>query len=284
MKYLSAELVDTLRTIARGNGLMVFLSGAGVSAESGIPTFRGEEGYWVVGSKNYAPTEMATRAMFERHPEAVWQWYLYRRTLCNRAEPNAGHQALVHMERLLEDRFLLITQNVDGLHQRAGNSPDRTYPIHGDINTMRCSRECSRDTYPLPGGIGDKDRTSPLEEADREALVCPGCGHPTRPHVLWFDECYDEVHYRFESSLRAGERAALLVTAGTSGATNLPMQIGSLAARRGIPMVDVNPDANPFSRMAENEGGFFCQGTSGDVLPWMAEGMAEVLEEGSGSP
>jgi len=271
MNIHDPELARTLEDVARGQGLVVVLTGAGVSAESGIPTFRGREGYWTVGSTNYAPQQMATFQMFSLHPEAVWQWYLYRRTLCNRAAPNAGHHALVALERELGDRFLLVTQNVDGLHIRAGNTPERTYRIHGDINTMRCARGCTGRTFPVPASIPEKERDSELSDADRAALVCPECGGRARPHVLWFDECYDEANYRFESSIEAARRASLVITAGTSGATNLPMQIGGLAAQRGIPIIDVNPDPNPFSRLAEATGGFFCPGTSGDILPRIAD-------------
>src|SRR6185312_3235449 len=112
---------------------IVVLTGAGVSAESGIPTFRGKEGYWTVGSREYHPQELATHAAFTRMPWDVWAWYLHRRAVCRRAEPNAAHHALA---RLPCD---LITQNVDGLHRRAGSRP---YAIHGDIDHMRCADDC----------------------------------------------------------------------------------------------------------------------------------------------
>ncbi len=140
--------LDRLSSIL-DSGNLVVLSGAGISAESGIPTFRGKDGYWVVGYREYQPQEMATRAMFGRDPEAVWAWYLYRRGLCRGAAPNRGHRALVDLERLLGDRFRLVTQNVDGLHIRAGNSPARTYQIHGSIDHARCGVACSRQVWPL---------------------------------------------------------------------------------------------------------------------------------------
>ena len=101
-----------------------------------------------------------------------------------------------------------------------------------------------------------------------------GCGAWLRPHVLWFDECYDEEHYRFESSIRAASTADLLLTVGTSGATNLPMRVGALALSRGALLVDVNPSPNPFSGMAEAGGGHFAQGPSGEILPRLVEAMA----------
>jgi NAD-dependent deacetylase len=248
----------------------VVLTGAGISAESGIPTFRGKEGYWTVGSKEYHPQEMATFAMFSREPEEVWSWYLYRRGVCRGAGPNDGHRAVVRMEKALEDRFLLITQNVDGLHLRAGNSLERTFQIHGNIDYARCSKECGRPISPLPEGL-TKERGEKLTEQDGEQLRCE-CGAWARPHVLWFDECYDEEHFRFNSSLQAAATASVLLVVGTSGATNLPMQVGQMALATGATIVDVNPDPNPFSMMAERaDHGHFLQGPSGAYLPRMAE-------------
>jgi len=261
------ELRDAIRGVAEKKGRLVVLTGAGISAESGIPTFRGPEGYWTVGSKEYRPEEMATFAMFSRSPEEVWQWYLYRLGVCRKGEPNAGHRAVVELERLLGDRFLLITQNVDGLHLRAGNSLERTFQIHGNIEFLRCTAGCTSDVFPLPESVETKGKDEPLTDADRAALVCPHCGKGSRPHVLWFDECYDEEYYRFNSSIQAAVAADMLLIVGTSGATNLPMQVGAIAAQKGALLVDVNPDSNPFSAMAERSDGFFCQGPAGEILP-----------------
>jgi NAD-dependent deacetylase len=260
---------------AAGDGRLVVLTGAGISAESGIPTFRGPEGYWTVGSREYRPEEMATFHMFSQNPDEVWQWYLYRLGVCRGADPNPGHAAVRRMEEILGDRFLLLTQNVDGLHLRAGNSMERTYQIHGNIEFVRCANECSRDIRPLPEAVKPKTKEEPLTDADREALACPGCGEMSRPHVLWFDEYYDEEHYRFNSSIEAAAAADLLISVGTSGATNLPMQVGTLAAGKGALLVDVNPNSNPFSEMALRTGGHFCQGPSGEILPGMAKALAK---------
>jgi len=270
---LPPALLQRLQDLARGEGTLVVLTGAGISAESGIPTFRGKEGYWTVGSTEYHPQEMATFAMFTRRPEDVWCWYLYRRTVCRAAGPNAGHEAVVEMEQLLTDRFLLITQNVDGLHLRAGNSPGRTYQIHGNIDYGRCAAECTSDVFALPQ-LPPKDKGAPLTEEERAVLVCPRCGGRARPHVLWFDECYDEEHFRFNSSLTAAISAGVLLVVGTSGATNLPMQVGQAALSNGATIVDVNPDANPFSSMAQRaESGFFLQGSGGTYLPLVARAL-----------
>ncbi|MBI4703798.1 MAG: RNA polymerase subunit sigma [Deltaproteobacteria bacterium] len=270
--------IDPLLDRARaGAGPVVLLTGAGISAESGIPTFRGEEGYWKVGSRNYHPQEMATHAAFVAMPDEVWAWYLYRRSVCRAAAPNAAHLAVAELERELENRFVLVTQNVDGLHLRAGNSPERTYQIHGNIDFMRCAKECSTALVPLPAGIDPQwNKGRAVGEAERTHLRCPRCGGRARPHVLWFDECYDEERFRFESSMRAAARAELLVVVGTAGQTNLPLQIGSLVARRGAPMVVVGPEPSPFTAFAERSGhGLFLQGTAGDWVPPLCRRIAE---------
>lgn len=273
---LPQDLLERLRALGRGSGSLVVMTGAGISAESGIPTFRGREGYWTVGSREYHPQEMATYEMFSRQPDEVWAWYLYRRTVCRAARPNAGHEAVVSMERSLGDRFLLITQNVDGLHLRAGNSRERTYQIHGNIDYARCARECSAELFALPEDLPPKAKGAPVTDEERARLRCPRCGGRARPHVLWFDECYDEEHFRFSSSLSAAAAASALLVVGTSGATNLPMQVGQVALRTGATIVDVNPEPNPFSALAERaEGGFFLRGAAGAYLPL----VAAVLEK-----
>jgi len=254
----------------------VVLTGAGISAESGIPTFRGEDGYWTVGSKNFHPTEMATQAAFRRMPEEVWRWYLYRRSVCRRADPNPAHHAIVQLERALGDRFLLLTQNVDGLHLRAGNTLERTYQIHGNIDYLRCG-DAPESLQPVPLEIGEQwGKDSPFTEEARALLSCCEGGRLSRPHVLWFDEYYDEALFHFESSIHAAAQASLLIVIGTSGSTNLPMQVGTIVARRGAPMIVINRDPSPFSRMVEGSGsGWFAEGKAGDHLPPIVEYLAE---------
>jgi NAD-dependent deacetylase len=261
------RLARILAEVKASRGRVLALTGAGISAESGIPTFRGKEGYWVVGSRNYMPQEMATREMFERNPREVWRWYLYRFGVCRRVEPNQGHRALVDLDRGLGERYHLVTQNIDGLHLRAGSTRERTYCIHGDAAFVRCAAECTADLFPMPE-MGERDGETPLTDADRSRLSCPRCGGWLRPHVLWFDEYYDEHWYRMQSALRAADRADLLLVVGTSGATNLPSQIGDIAWRRGIAMVDVNPEDNPFAERARSMArGFPVRGGAGERLP-----------------
>jgi NAD-dependent deacetylase len=261
--------------IDRPHRLVLWLTGAGVSSESGIPTFRGKEGYWRVGSANYRPEQMATSAAFRRMPKEVWSWYLYRRGVCRSAEPNPAHLALVKAERRGGKRFLLVTQNVDGLHLRAGSTPERTYQIHGNIDFMRCTRECLPAPVPIPDGIDlawSKGRS--VSERELEQLRCPACGAMARPHVLWFDETYDEPNFRFQSSIEAARLASLVIVVGTSGATSLPMHIGSIASQRGVPMIVVNSEPNPFSALVRRaERGAFLAGTAGELVPELVHAL-----------
>ncbi len=271
-------LPDQVRAVLEAtspSGQVVWLTGAGVSAESGIPTFRGKEGYWTVGAREYHPQELATFEAFSELPEEVWAWYLYRRGVCHAAAPNAGHRALVELERALGDDMLLVTQNVDGLHRRAGTSEARMYEIHGRIDQMRCARECTPARYPVPDGVDTAwDKARKIGAAERALLVCPRCGGPSRPHVLWFDESYDEPRYRFDSSQRAAAESALLVVVGTAGATTLPHRMVSTVARRGAPLLVVNADPSPFSEVAESlPRGAFWSTTSAAALPALVEAL-----------
>jgi NAD-dependent protein deacetylase/lipoamidase len=263
---MEPKLCAILDRVAR-DGRVVVLTGAGISAESGIPTFRGPQGYWTVGSKEYHPQVMATLAMFTRQPEVVWPWYLYRRAVCRAAAPNTGHRALVDLERHLGDRFVLVTQNVDGLHRRAGSSVERTWEIHGNVDRMRCAVDCGAPRSAVPEAFDGWKRDRRFGEADAVRLRCAGCGSWMRPHVLWFDEYYDEPNFRYQSSLVVTSKAHLLLVVGTSGATTLPSRMAEVAARTGAAIVDVNPDDNPFADLAVGSGGFAARGPAGDLLP-----------------
>ncbi len=248
-------VLDACRAALAHPGQVIVLTGAGVSAESGIPTFRGKEGYWTVGAREYHPQELATHEAFRAMPWDVWAWYLYRRTVCRRAEPNAGHHAIVRMAAALPDRFALVTQNVDGLHRRAGSPDASTYPIHGDISLMRCARDCVLDRWPIPDAVPDFGKGDAVTAATKELLRCPRCGGMSRPHVLWFDEMYDEPRFFLDTVRRLAGRAGLLIVAGTSAQTNLPWQVVQLAVRAGATVVDVNVEDNPFGDIAERSGG-----------------------------
>jgi NAD-dependent deacetylase len=253
---------------------ILFLTGAGVSAESGVPTFRGEEGYWRIGSRHYFPEELATRGAFSAMPDEIWGWYLYRRSICRAASPNAGHLALAELERELTERgeaerFLLVTQNVDGLHLRAGNSGARTYQIHGNLDYMRSLDDDDARIYPLPKELGERwERGRAIGESQRALLVCPHDHSPARPHVLWFDESYDEARFKLHSTLDGAARAGLVVVVGTSGATNLPSMIVQVARQRRVPLLVINREPSPFSDIADRAAeGLYVQGPAGEMLP-----------------
>lgn len=252
--------------------MIVALTGAGVSAESGIPTFRGKEGYWTIGAREYHPQELATNEAFTHMPWSVWAWYLYRRGVCMRAEPNAGHAALVAMANALGDRFALVTQNVDGLHRRAGSPDATTFPIHGDISLMRCARDCVLDRWPIPDAIPALAKGEDVTAEMKALLVCPRCKGMSRPHVLWFDESYDEERFFLMTVRGLAARSALVIIAGTSAQTNLPWQVVTLAERAGATIVDINPEDNPFGDIAARSGGVI-RGPSATALPAIAAAL-----------
>jgi NAD-dependent deacetylase len=270
-----AAIADALLADAADRGgLIIALTGAGISAESGIPTFRGKEGYWLEGSREYHPQELATREAFGRVPDTTWAWYLYRRTVCRRAEPNEAHRALAAGDAALGARFCLITQNVDGLHLRAGSPLERTYQVHGNIDYMRCGDDCVPDFWPIPEEVGELDRGEPMPAAWKEALCCPRCGGRARPHVLWFDEYYDEERFRFESSLAAARQAAAVITVGTTATTNLPWHVVEAAVRAGAALIDVNPDDNPFADIARRYArGAHIRDKAAAALPRLAHAL-----------
>ncbi|MFM1549327.1 MAG: SIR2 family NAD-dependent protein deacylase [Lentisphaeria bacterium] len=275
---LNQTVIGTVREAVRKNGRIVILTGAGISAESGVPTFRGPEGYWTIGSEVYQPQEMATLQMFQRHPEAIWGWYLHRATVCHDAVPNQGHKALVDLENLLGDRFTLITQNVDNLHIRADSSDARTLQIHGNLFCMRCIDGCVRTVYPLPEQLLGKKRNEALSPSERSLLKCQDCGGTTRPHVLWFDEYYNEEWYRCDSAMQAADEAQLLIVAGTSGATSLPMQVAQRVFENDHAIIDINIAPNPFSDLAQrSNGGAFIQSTGATALPVLVESISAAV-------
>jgi NAD-dependent deacetylase len=184
------------------------------------------------------------------------------------------------MDRLLGDRFTLITQNVDNLHLRAGNPLERTYQIHGNVFQVRCAASCSPDLHPLPESLIGRDKDVPLTAAENRRLTCPGCGDRLRPHVLWFDEVYDEAYFRFHSSLAAAAETELLLIVGTSGATNLPNQVAWSVFQHGGTIFDINPAPNPFSELARRSPeGCFIQAPAGRFLPELLAAMEDIMAQ-----
>jgi NAD-dependent deacetylase len=218
---------------------------------------------------------MGTYRMFSAKPMEVWKWFLYRYTMCAQAKPNIGHVAIQQLETIFEDRFRLVSQNVDGLHLKAHSSEERTYFIHGTLERSRCGSECSTQLYPFPDIPLERGQELTLEQI--ALLRCPKCGNLLRPHVLWFDEAYDEKYFKLYSSLRTAKETGLLLIVGTSGATTLPHRIvEEVLINQGI-IIDVNPNKNYFSKIAEGAvNGFALSGKSSAVLPEFVEFFAQM--------
>lgn len=217
---------ERLRRAAAAGEPVVALTGAGVSAESGIPTFRGQGGLW----RGFSPEELATPGAFRRSPDTVWEWYHWRRRLVLEAQPNPAHEALAALEKAHE-RFTLITQNVDGLHQRAGSQ--RVIELHGNVHYVRCT-ECGR--------------VAPLTEDADGVVRCDACDGLGRPHIVWFGEMLPEEPW--QTAYAAALEAAVMLVVGTSAAVYPAAGLVELAADRGADVVEINPEATALSPQA----------------------------------
>ncbi|MGB3563859.1 MAG: Sir2 family NAD-dependent protein deacetylase [Thermoanaerobaculia bacterium] len=250
MRDPASELAAAVEGI--DDGLLLVVTGAGVSRASGIATFRGSEpdAVW-----KQSDVSLATFDYFRRDPVGQWQWYLKRFEALKSARPNAAHQALVSLERWQRaraGRFRLVTQNIDTLHEEAGS--EEMIKVHGTSDRFRCSRAgCSlgSPTGSLPRE--DVDLSSFLSEPARQTLpACPVCDAPLRAHVLFFDEYYTEHHdYRFAEVEEMAMAADLILFVGTSfavGVTDLFLQCGG---RRSIPMYSVDPAASRSPQWAQ---------------------------------
>jgi NAD-dependent deacetylase len=242
---------------------VLVLTGAGVSAESGIPTFRGKDGYW----RNLDPTKLATPEAFARDPQLVWDWYLERRQRIRKAEPNAAHEAIARLAHHA-DEFLLVTQNVDDLHARAGMPAERMVQIHGDIFVTRCSRcDFSRRDNPPSQSYGvasDQD-----EEQENAAIFgvrghvrafkaatcrrtprCPNCNALMRPGVVWFVEQLPWNQLQRVENFLVGAACDVVIVAGTTATFGYIIDWALRASHNGGELIEVNPEETPLSRFA----------------------------------
>lgn len=223
------------------------LTGSGVSGESGVPTFRdAQTGLWA----NFKPEELATPGAFRRNPRRVWEWYAWRRQLVAKAQPNTAHRALVELERRVS-RFTLITQNVDGLHQRAGSR--EVIELHGNITRTKCSEE---DT--IVTNWPDTTEVPPR---------CPRCGGLLRPDVVWFEEALPE-----QALLLAVERSRdceVFLSIGTSALVYPAALLPYHARSHGARIVEINPEATPLTKEAD----YVLAGPAGSVLPELLNAM-----------
>ena len=216
----------------RHAGRVFVITGAGVSAESGIPTFRGKDGYW----RNFDPAKLATPEAFARDPQLVWEWYRERRERIRNAQPNAAHTAITKLAQHA-DEFLLVTQNVDDLHARAGLAADKIVQIHGDIFVTKCSR-C------------DSERRDYEEEQEDEIPRCLECGALMRPGVVWFGEQlpWSEVR-RVENYLDRGP-CEVVIVAGTTATFGYIIDWAVRSSADGAELIEVNLEKTPLSEFA----------------------------------
>lgn len=232
--------MDQIRDWLKSAKRIVVLTGAGISAESGIPTFRGSGGLW----RNFRAEDLATATAFARDPKLVWEWYDWRRGLIADARPNPGHEAIAVLEQRTPE-FTLITQNVDGLHRQAGSRS--LLEIHGSIWVVRCV-QC---------GSEREDRSVPLNELPPRCH----CGGVERPGVVWFGEGLDaRVWHNAEE---AAISADVLLVAGTSAVVYPAASLAPLAKRSGARVIEINLDETPISSVADCS----LRGASGEILP-----------------
>jgi NAD-dependent deacetylase len=223
------ELPHIVRERFRSARSAAVLTGAGISAESGVPTFRdAQTGLWA----RHSPEDLATPGAFSRNPRMVWEWYQWRRQLVLESLPNAGHLAIASLEGRIPG-FRVVTQNVDGLHQRAGSR--NVVELHGNLFVDRCFRE----------GIA-LDR---VLETDEPPPRCPSCGGPVRPGVIWFGESLSpEVVREAESICRDVE---ILLVVGTSGLVHPAAGLPAKAKARGAFVIEINPEPTALSELAD---------------------------------
>lgn len=234
-----AGILEVKAKLAAARSVAV-LTGAGISADSGVPTFRGADGLW----RNFRAEDLATPEAFERDPRLVWEWYNWRRELIATKKPNPAHEAVAEMERRFPG-FWLITQNVDGLHRIAGST--RLSEIHGNIWKVRCTA-C---------GLVEDNRQVPVPIPP----ACSACGNLVRPHIVWFGESLAAED--IEKSREALESCEVLLIIGTSGIVYPAASFAPIAKSAGAFVVEINLDATPNSGVVDVS----LQGRAKDIVP-----------------
>lgn len=244
-----ADLIEEAARKLAGVKRLVVLTGAGVSKESGIPTFReAQAGLWA----RYDPMEMATQEGFLRNPKLVWEWYEYRFGMVASAQPNAGHRAIAELEQIIPS-VAVVTQNIDGLHQAGGSS--NVIELHGSIRRYKCLS--GRHTGFSPADLAGLDKPP----------RCPHCGDLLRPDVVWFGEYLAEDV--LATAFALSEQCDAMLVVGTSGVVQPAAALPFVAACAGALVIDVNPDRDEIAHMAD----VFLQGTGGAVLPSLLDSL-----------
>lgn len=245
--------LDTVVDALAEAQLVVAATGAGMSKESGIATFReAQEGLW----ERYNPEELATRQGFQDSPGRVWGWYNYRRGLIRQRAPHAGHRALAELEELVP-KVIVVTQNIDGFHLEAGSSS--VLEVHGNIHRFKCFERDHPAEVDEP--VGDTD-------GDLEPPNCPQCGSPVRPDVVWFGEMLPPGV--FQQAEAASSTCDVMLVVGTSGmvqpAANLPL----VASASGAMVVEVNVEPSQLTHYVD----IFLEGPAGQILPALVARLA----------
>lgn len=233
------------------------LTGAGVSAESGIPTFRGADGLW----KNYSATDLATPQAFERNPELIWGWYHWRQDIILKAKPNPAHYAVAELEKEC-DKFLLLTQNVDNLHRRAGSK--NVLELHGNIFRARCldcNKIFNQSPFLPPFIKGDRRRLNKMNRILQTKLPKCLCGGLLRPDVVWFGEPIPQDIW--QASLEFLSNVGVALICGTSGVVWPAAAIPEIAKRNGAKTIEINLEPTPITSIVDVS----IQGKAGEVLP-----------------
>ncbi|UJR07829.1 hypothetical protein I4U23_012112 [Adineta vaga] len=248
---------------AKARSVLV-LTGAGISAESGVPTFRGSGGLW----RQFKATELATPAAFAQSPSLIWEFYQYRRELVQTKEPNKAHYALVEAEKRFEKegkRFVVLTQNIDGLHRRAGTS--NLIEMHGNLFKIRCT-SCSlveeNNDNPICEalrGRGLPDVENGSEIPLKDLPCCRQCQSLVRPHVVWFNEVlWPDVLKKINEEM---DQCDLFLVVGTSAVVYPAALYASMLSMKGIPVAEVNIESTPSTSAAT----FHFEGPAGEILP-----------------
>jgi NAD-dependent deacetylase len=247
-----AHITEAVNILSRAR-LVAVSSGAGISKESGIPTFReAQTGLWT----RYNPEQLATPAAFERNPDLVWSWYMYRYELVREAQPNPGHYALARLEKLVP-QLVILTQNVDGLHRLAGSSD--VIELHGNLHRFRCSAGCQSS----PAIID----LSTIVTNKEQAPACPHCGARIRPDVIWFGEALPPRE--LERAFATSRACDVIVVVGTSGVVQPAASLPYEARRAGATVIEVNPSPSEVTPLAH----LFLQGPSGQVLSQVVDAL-----------
>ncbi len=239
------SLIELLLSIKR----VAVLTGAGISAESGIPTFRGEDGLW----RQFRAEELATPEAFQKNPRLVWEWYDWRRGIIGSKEPNPAHRVLADWEKTFPS-LALITQNIDGLHQRAGSK--NILELHGNIWKMRCLKE----------GKVMENYEVPLREIPPS---CPDCGAWLRPHVVWFGESLSSEI--LNKAFLLSSTCEVMLVIGTSAIVQPAASLPLRALEVGAKIVEINPDPTPLTSYSD----FSFRGKAGEILPLLNKRLKE---------